>query len=55
LLLTLGKEIPILESYDDFSLIMKSKDGLDLEIDFEPNEYFYFISSNIKRFKGEAA
>ncbi len=55
LLLTLGKEIPIQESYDDFSLVMKSKDGLDLEIDFEPSEYFYFISSNIKRFKGEAA
>ena len=55
LLLTLGKEIPILDNYDDFNLIMKSKDGLDLEIDFEPNEYFYFISSNTKRFKGETA
>ena len=51
LLLTLGKEIPILDNYDNFNLVMKSKDGLDLEIDFEPNEYFYFISSNIKRFK----
>jgi ABC-type transporter Mla MlaB component len=55
LLLTIGKEIPVLDNYDNFSLVMQSKDGLDLEMDFEPNEYFYFISSNTKRFKGEAA
>jgi len=55
LILTIGKEIPILDNYDNFNLVMKSKDGFDLEIDFEPNEYFYFISSNTKRFKGEAA
>lgn len=55
LLLTLGKEIPILDNYDQFNLVLKNKDGLDLEIDFEPNEYFYFITSNLKRFKGDAA
>ncbi|WP_186647741.1 hypothetical protein [Fluviispira vulneris] len=55
LLLTLGNEIPILDNYDEFNLVLKNKDGLDLEIDFEPSEYFYFISSNPQRFKKEAA
>lgn len=55
LYLTIGKEIPILNNYDDFNLVLKNKDGLDIEMDFEPSEYLYFISSNLKRFKGEAA
>jgi hypothetical protein len=55
ILLTLGKEIPILDNYESFQLVLKNKEGLDLEIDFEPNEYLYFISSNPKRFKGEGA
>ncbi|KAB8028052.1 hypothetical protein [Fluviispira multicolorata] len=55
LLLNIGKEIPILDNYDEFNLVLKNKEGFDLEIDFEPSEYFYFISSNPKRFKKEAA
>ena len=52
LLLTLGKDVPILEDYSDFSLSFKNKDGLPLEMDFEPTEYFFFISSGIEKFKG---
>ncbi|MES2614939.1 MAG: STAS domain-containing protein [Bdellovibrionota bacterium] len=51
LLLVLGKDIPILENYDSFNLTLKNKDGLDLEMDFEPSEYFYFISSSYEKFK----
>jgi hypothetical protein len=50
--LVIGKEIPILEDYSSFQLVLKNKDGLDLEMDFEPVEYFSFISSSFQKFKG---
>jgi anti-anti-sigma regulatory factor len=52
MLLVIGKDIPILENYTNFNLTLKNKDGLDLEMDFDPHEYFYFISSNFKKFSG---
>lgn len=52
ILLVIGKEIPVLEDYSEFTLVMKTKDGLDLEMDFEPNEYFYFISASTQKFIG---
>jgi anti-anti-sigma regulatory factor len=52
MLLVLNKDIPILEDYSNFKLILKNKDGLDLEMDFEPSEYFYFISASYQKFKG---
>ena len=50
--LEIGKEIPVLESYDNFVININNKDGLKLEMDFEPTEYFYFISSRYEKFKG---
>ena len=54
ILLVLGKEIPILEDYSEFTLVLKNKEGLALEMDFEPSEYFYFISASAQKFKGSA-
>jgi len=50
--LILNKDIPILEDYNDFKLVLKNKDGLDLEMDFEPSEYFYFISAAAQKLRG---
>jgi ABC-type transporter Mla MlaB component len=50
-LLHLGKDIPILKNYDDYEIQIKSKDGFDMEMDFEPNEYFFFISRNTEKYR----
>ena len=51
IILQIGKDVPILDNYNKFNLNLKNKAGIALEMDFEPSEYFYFISSNIQRFK----
>jgi anti-anti-sigma regulatory factor len=52
LFLEIGKDIPVLQDYSSYSMTLKNKDGMELEMDFEPNEYFYFISSRFEKFKG---
>ena len=52
--LLLGKDIPIQASYDDFEIFCTNKDGAKLEADFEPREYFHFITANLDRFQGVA-
>lgn len=50
MLLVLGSDLPIQNSYDNFKLNLKNKLGLELEMDFEPSEYFYFITADPEKF-----
>jgi len=43
--LNIGAEIPIKDSYEDFSLDNRIIDGQEYEPDFEPERYFSFLSS----------
>jgi hypothetical protein len=49
-LLTLGVDVPIQESYDDFRPVM-TINGVAFEPDFEPESFFYFITRHIERFR----
>ncbi len=51
--LQIGKEIPLLNDYDQFQIHLKNPKGLDLEMDFEPSEYFHFIIKNKEKFFGD--
>jgi hypothetical protein len=51
LTLVLGKDIPLLESYENFSLPNRIVDGESYEIDFDPSQYFHFITQNYDSFK----
>jgi len=54
-ILVIGTDIPVQENYSNFHMVLKTKDGFDLEMDFEPTEYFYFISSSYQKFKGSSS
>lgn len=49
-LLFLGSDLPIQNNYDNFKLNLKNKLGFELEMDFEPSEYFYFITADTEKF-----
>ncbi len=51
IILELSKDIPILDNYENFNIVLKNKEGLDLEMDFEPSEYFYFLTVSIHKTK----
>jgi hypothetical protein len=44
--LEIGKDIPIMESYRDFTLERTSVTGRKLEPDFDPADYFSFLVPN---------
>lgn len=46
-----GKEVPILKSFDDFRLPNRMIDGQEYEMDFDPGQYLSFISENYEVFK----
>lgn len=50
---TIGKEIPILESYESFSLPNRIENGREYEMDANPEQYFSFISQNFQELKGK--
>lgn len=52
--LEIGKDVPILESYDDFDLPNVTVDGYEYEPDFDPAEYFAFVSTHFNKFGGAA-
>lgn len=52
LTLELGRDIPIQDDYEDFAFVCTNAQGQTLEPDFEPGEYFHFITTNLGRFKG---
>lgn len=49
LTLSVGKDIPVQDDYSDFEISRKTTEGLLLEADFEPAEYFNFLARNAKR------
>jgi hypothetical protein len=55
LTLVLGKDVPVLDNYTQYSAPNRSLDGKVFEVDFEPSQYFSFISENFKEFKAKIA
>lgn len=54
LTLKVGEDIPVQEQYDDFEFPVQTIDGKEYEPDFEPSDYFLFITFNIERFRRTA-
>jgi hypothetical protein len=54
-LLRVGIEVPILSNYSDFELDLQAAEFANIEADFQPEEYFFFISANFAAFKQGAA
>lgn len=48
--LNIGEEIPIKDSYDDFSVENRVVDGQEYEPDFEPERYFSFLTGIRKHY-----
>ena len=44
-LLTFGKDIPLLERYDDFEFTITNAEGKVLEPDFDPEEFMSFAAA----------
>lgn len=51
--LKVGLDVPVLESYSDFSMNNTKIDGVEYEVDFVPEQYFSFISENFQIFKNQ--
>lgn len=49
--LRIGKDVPLKDDYNGFTLPNRSADGKNYEIDFSPERYFSFISENLELFK----
>jgi hypothetical protein len=54
-LLRVGIEVPILSNYSDFEFDLQAAEFANIEADFQPEEYFFFISANFASFKQGAA
>jgi hypothetical protein len=54
LLQEIGKDIPILPDYSSFEIEAKSPEGHDLEPDYEPEIYYFFIAKRHEKFLAEA-
>ena len=54
-LLTVGVDVPVLPSYENFEWHPQASAYALLEPDFEPEEYFRFITSNLAEFRTGAA
>lgn len=50
--LTIGKDLPILKDYSGFEIHPVNTRGETLEADFEPEEYFNFLAANADRLAG---
>lgn len=50
-LMKVGSDIPILESYQDFKVDDREISGAECEPDFVPAQYFSFIAENYSAFK----
>ena len=44
--LVIGKDIPIQDDYENFTIFCMNQNGAKLEANFEPAEYFQFIVAN---------
>ena len=49
--LTVGRELPLLEDYSELELRIPGANGKMLEPDFEADEYFQFLSANREKFE----
>lgn len=49
--LTVGREVPLLADYSDFTLTVPGEGGAVFEPDFEPEEYFQFLAAHHDKFK----
>lgn len=47
----LGKDVPILADYTDFKLPNQMIEGQEYEADFDPAQYFSFISEHLENFR----
>lgn len=47
----LGKDVPILPDYSDFKLPNQMIEGHEYEVDFDPAQYFSFISEHYDTFR----
>jgi hypothetical protein len=54
LLQELGKDLPILSDYSSFEINPKSPEGHELEPDYEPELYYFFIAKRHTAFLSEA-
>jgi hypothetical protein len=50
--LVIGKDIPLQKEYNSLQLQKQSQTGALLEADFEPYEYFHFITRDLQKFQG---
>jgi hypothetical protein len=50
--LVIGKDVPVQKEYQSLQLQKQSPSGALLEADFEPYEYFHFISRDLQKFLG---
>ncbi len=49
--LVVGRDVPLQEDYSSFEIVCTGTDGSRLEADFEPAEYFCFLSRTIQTAK----
>jgi ABC-type transporter Mla MlaB component len=51
LTLVVGKDLPLQKDYSNFKIPNRAIDGENFEIDFDPDQYFHFLSENYEAFK----
>jgi hypothetical protein len=49
--LMVGRDVPLLNDYSDFTISFQGEDGSTLEPDFEPEEYLQFLINNFEKLK----
>ena len=53
--LTVGKDVPILSSYEDYRFPDVTIQGVIFEPDFDPEDFFDFIARNYSKYQKDAA